>query len=137
MEKRKIIVTASDHSTAKTPQRRLGDCAEARVANWLCARGFTIVATNYRKRFGEVDIIARRAEVLAFVEVKMRRHVFFALSQVITPRKQKKIAMVAKEFLATYPHEEMVYRFDVALVEQDGDTAEITYFPNAFVPSDL
>lgn len=118
-------------STAfKTPKRTLGDAGEAHIANKLEARGFTILARNYTVRGGEVDIIALKDELLLFIEVKTRTRSDFALSEVITPSKQKKIIFAARYFLATNSISDKVYRFDVALVE--GSNKKITYIPNAF-----
>jgi len=98
------------------------------VARYLEQRGFTILEKNYRKRFGEVDLIASNDTLLIFVEVKRRNRSYFDLAYLITPSKQKKIIMVAKSYLAQYDHEQKDCRFDVALLKQD----QVTYIPNAF-----
>ncbi len=49
-----------------------GQWGEALALNHLSRQGYTVVATNYRKRFGEIDIIARDNDVLVFIEVKCR-----------------------------------------------------------------
>lgn len=114
--------------------QQLGSKGELAVAHQLMQEGYTIIARNYRIRGGEIDIIARKKEVLAFVEVKTRCNVQFPLSQVITYSKQKTIIRTAKQFLCHYNQETLdtVYRFDVALV-QEKDVSSITYIPNAFV----
>lgn len=115
------------------PQTKiLGDHGESIVAEKLQKAGFTLLARNYRTPFGEVDIIAQQGETIAFIEVKTRQQIFFDISQVITPAKQKKIIMVAKAFLAEHSNPEVISRFDVAILEQNQNTSTVTYIANAF-----
>lgn len=77
----------------------LGKEAEEKVAHTLIKDGFTILERNYRKKYGEIDLIASKPALMVFVEVKMRQHNYFDLSDVITPSKQRKIIAVAKEYI--------------------------------------
>ena len=56
-----------------TARSRLGALGEGVAGEYLEAKGYEIVATNYRCQWGEVDIIARDGDCLAFVEVRTRR----------------------------------------------------------------
>jgi hypothetical protein len=56
-----------------TPRMRLGASGERLAANWLEARGYQIIATNWHCAYGEADLIAEREGELIFVEVKTRR----------------------------------------------------------------
>src|SRR3954452_4227109 len=51
---------------------RTGRSAEGRAAAWLIAKGYRILAKRFRTPYGEIDIVARRRNLLAFVEVKAR-----------------------------------------------------------------
>ena len=51
----------------------LGQFGEEQAARYLRRRFYSILERNYRCRFGEIDLIAKRGGVLAFVEVKLRR----------------------------------------------------------------
>lgn len=108
----------------------LGKEGEERVARYLEQEGFTILAMNYTQRTGEVDIIASKSDLIVFVEVKLRTKLYFDLSDVITPSKQKKIVSAAKVYLADPAFEEKTGRFDVALI--DCTTGMLTYLANAF-----
>lgn len=108
----------------------LGDAGEDLVAQQLQQKGFTILARNYAKRYGEIDIIAQKKDVLAFVEVKFRTKRFADPTEVITPSKQRKIIKVAKHYLCAHTIEDKVCRFDVALIEKE--THSIAYIENAF-----
>ena len=55
------------------PRRRLGQLGEKLAAEHLIRRGFEIVESNYRTRWGELDIVAFDGRTLAFCEVKTRR----------------------------------------------------------------
>ncbi|HEY4996841.1 MAG TPA: YraN family protein [Solirubrobacteraceae bacterium] len=55
------------------PRRALGRAGEELAAAHMRRRGFDVIARNVRTRFGEIDLIARDGEVLAFIEVKTRR----------------------------------------------------------------
>jgi len=111
----------------------LGKSGEDIVSDLLEKEKFTILDRNYKKRFGEIDIIASKKDLLVFVEVKMRRNPLFDLSYLISPSKQKKIISVAKEYIARYDHSQKVCRFDVALIEGTRESHRVTYIPNAFV----
>lgn len=53
-------------------------------------------------------------------------------AELITPNKQKKIGMVAKEYIATHRIQDMDCRFDVAFVQGQGESAQVTYIEDAF-----
>ena len=98
------------------------------AAHALEKQGFTIAHRNYRKQYGEIDLIACKDDLLVFVEVKRRKKTQFDLEQLITVSKQKKIISVAKEYISRFDHDEKYCRFDVALI--DGNS--LTYLTDAF-----
>lgn len=110
----------------------LGKEAEEKVAKELIKNGFTILERNYRKKYGEIDLIASKPQLLVFVEVKMRKECYFDLGDVITPGKQRKIIAVAKHYIGRFAQQEQSYRFDVALLQGEDDSLELTYIQNAF-----
>ncbi len=113
-------------------RKQLGCQGEQAVVENLTKRGYNILATNYQKKVGEIDIIAQKKEILAFVEVKLRTKQYFHTSRVITPSKQRKIIKTAQRFILERKLFDYVYRFDVALVGYKDNTFAITYIPNAF-----
>ena len=95
---------------------RLGLSAETRAAAFLIAKGYRIAARRWRSPVGEVDIVARRGNVLVFVEVKARNHLDDAAYSV-TERQQRRIASAAAAWLAAKPEDVMrSIRFDAMLV---------------------
>lgn len=110
-------------------KKSIGNYGEALVATRLEREGFSIEARNYTKRYGEVDIIASKPNLIVFVEVKNRFNPLFDMTELIPRSKQRKLIAVAKAFLANYHTTQVTCRFDVALVTQ---SQEITYIENAF-----
>lgn len=115
---------------------QLGKKGEQLVAQYLADKGFVIKEINFARRCGEIDIIAQRNEVLAFVEVKVRSTMYFNISEVVNYSKQRKIIKTAKSYIAQHHLADLVFRFDIALLEAQGADFTITYIPNAFAPRD-
>jgi putative endonuclease len=95
---------------------RLGLSAESRAAVLLIAKGYRIAARRWRSPLGEIDIVARRGRLLAFVEVKARR-TFDDAAWSVTPHQRRRIIGGAEAWLAANPADAECYlRFDVMLV---------------------
>jgi putative endonuclease len=111
----------------------LGRVGEDLAARYLEGRGWRIVARNVRYREGEIDIVAARAGLLAFVEVKTRRsRAFGTPAEAVTWRKQKTIRSMAARYLSEkHPRAEAV-RFDVVDIARDGAGFCITHLEDAF-----
>jgi len=117
--------------------RASGDWGEALVANYLRSHGYTLLAHSYRCRFGEIDLIARKKNLLCFVEVKLRSAVEHGLPrEAVTASKQDKIRKTAQMYMSERALDIPV-RFDVAEVYTDADRNEkntrIEYLENAFI----
>lgn len=111
---------------------QIGTQAELFVARQLEANGFTILEHNYKKKYGEIDIIASNKDLMIFVEVKMRAKRYFDAAELITPSKQRKIITTASAYLTFNAIEDKDCRFDVALVETRNNTFTMTYLADAF-----
>ena len=109
-----------------------GKAGEQLVARYLEQHGYTIIAQNFRQKFGEVDVIAQKDDTIAFVEVKWRHDPLIDPAEVIGRSKQKKITSIAKHFLSQHTEIEIVCRFDVALIEEYNNSIELRYIENAF-----
>ena len=95
---------------------RVGISAESRAAAFLIAKGFRILARRWRSPAGEIDIVARRRNLLVFVEVKARATLDDAAYSV-TDRQKLRIAGAAALWLAANPDESnRDMRFDAMLV---------------------
>jgi putative endonuclease len=111
--------TASPDKPA-APERvaafRTGLSAESRAAAYLMAKGYRILARRFRTPHGEIDLVARRRGLLAFVEVKARATLDEA-AFAVTPRQQLRIINAARAWLVAHPeHAEFELRFDAILI---------------------
>ena len=104
------------NTVARQKAYRLGHTAELRAVWRLRFGGWTILARRYRTGLGEIDIVARRGKVLAFVEVKARADEMRA-TDALTGRQFGRASRAASLFLARYPrHADCSVRFDAVLV---------------------
>ena len=110
-----------------------GRFGEEQAARYLQRRGYRIEARNFRCRFGEIDIIARRGRYLVFVEVKQRQDRRFAEArEYVTGRKQARILAAARLYLAQN-ETDLQPRFDVIEVYGgEGERTKIVHLENAF-----
>jgi putative endonuclease len=109
-------------TSAKTaaPERvaafQTGLSAESRAAAWLIAKGYRILARRFRTPHGEIDIVARRRNLIAFVEVKARASLDEA-AYAVTARQQQRIVNAAEGWLMAHPeHADFELRFDAMLI---------------------
>ena len=117
-----------------TPRQRIGELGEDAAANHLRSRGFVVLRRNYHSRYGEIDIIARDAQTLLFVEVKARSEAMWGTpAQAVTPEKQRKIILTAERYLLENPLE-LQPRFDVAeiFLDSGGRPVKLRWIKNAF-----
>ena len=109
-------------------ERSLGRRAEELACSHLRANGYRIVARNWRCRFGELDIVAREGEVLAVVEVKLRRRAGFGGPEgALSWAQCGRLRATAGAFLARTGCE-LPVRFDVVAI----DGSEIRLHRDAF-----
>ena len=113
-----------------------GAWGEAVAAKFLQKKRYKIVATNYRCRFGEIDLIAANRKYLVFVEVKLRKSDRFAEGrEFVDRRKQDRIRTTASMYLSEFPTE-LQPRFDVIeIYAPDGSATqypEINHLEDAF-----
>src|SRR3982751_439342 len=96
----------------------LGKIGEDRACRELTRRGYEILARRYRRRGGELDIIARDGATIVFVEVKAREGLEYgAGAEAVTPLKRRRIAGVALDYLARHRLTGCPCRFDVVSIE--------------------
>jgi putative endonuclease len=107
----------------------VGREGEREVLRYLADRGYGILETNYRWSRREVDIIASKAGVIAFVEVKKRNGSLFGTGlESITEEKKRRILSVARHYIHTRGMYGRNVRFDVVSI----DDGEIRHVENAF-----
>ncbi|TAH67035.1 MAG: YraN family protein [Rhodopseudomonas palustris] len=111
---------ASTERIPPDPERvaafQTGVSAEARAAAFLTEQGYRILAQRFRTPQGEIDLIAAKRGLVAFVEVKARARLADA-AYAVTPRQQQRIIAAASLWLADHPdHAADELRFDAVLI---------------------
>ena len=90
---------------------------ESFAAAHLKARGYKILAQNYRSGRGEIDLVAQDGDCIVFVEVKTRRSLKFGLPQAaVTTQKQRQISKIALGYLQGHNRFDAPCRFDVIAI---------------------
>ena len=108
-----------------------GSSGERIAEEYLKKEGYDILARNFRTRLGEIDIVASKDEYLVFVEVKARKSEAYGFpSESVTYAKQRKISMVASQYIKLNMYFGAAVRFDV--VEVYLTEGRINHIENAF-----
>src|SRR6266403_896983 len=103
-------------SPARVAAFRTGLSAETRAAAFLMAKGYRILAKRFKTPYGEIDIVAKKRNLIAFIEVKARSRLDDA-AYAVTPRQQARIIDAAQGGLMAHPeHAEFDLRFDAILI---------------------
>lgn len=117
-------------------RQHYGRAAEEAAARHLIQHGWRLLGRNVRVGRGELDIVARRGPVLAFVEVKARRtHTCGAPEDAVGAAKRRQVARLAELWLAARPWalkgvDEV--RFDIVAVDSTAFPSTIRHLPAAF-----
>jgi putative endonuclease len=108
-----VILAEPSHD----PRQVLGRQGEASAEALLERAGLKIVARRFRRRWGEIDLIGERDDLVVFVEVKTRRGTGFGTpAEAVTRSKQERMARVALAWLQRTGGLERRTRFDVVEV---------------------
>ena len=115
--------------------KSIGTAGEAFVARYLRKKGYTLLASQWRCRFGELDIVARdKRGTICFVEVKLRSEGAIGLPrEFVDSRKQARLRTAAAAYLSTHELDAPA-RFDVAEVytDQEHRVIRVEYLEDAF-----
>jgi putative endonuclease len=106
----------------------IGKLAETQAENFLVAKGYTIIARNYRYKRSEIDLIVQKENWLVFIEVKMRSSKAFGFpEESVNEAKRKKILEGAAQYLDETNWQGNV-RYDIVAIHKN----EIEHFEDAF-----
>ena len=113
--------------------QQFGQTSEAIAADYLQRNGYRILVRNYRTKLGEIDLIGRDGDTLAFIEVKARRSARYDNPKYAVNRwKQKKISMAALTYLKSTKQMHVRARFDVLAILSRTPPPQIELIKNAF-----
>ncbi len=108
---------------------------EDHARDYLLAQGLLLLQSNYCSRFGEIDLVMRDRDTIAFIEVKFRKSQAFGGAADSIPRsKQRKIIKTALFYLARHRHfANHALRFDALLIQRQSDNSNhFNWIQNAF-----
>jgi putative endonuclease len=127
-------MTTTQTPAKPNPRKTLGDFGERLAVQHLEAKGYRILHRNYRKREGEIDIVAQRADTVAFVEVKCRRGDRNGTAgESITEAKAARMITLAEAYATDYPHIPEARRIDLIAIDftLDGRLIALNHHENA------
>lgn len=118
---------------ASFDRRGYGDEGEEAAARFLESQGYRILSRNFRCRYGEIDLVAEKDQLLCFVEVRTRSSAVWGdPSNSVSWAKQRRVVKAALHYLFAYRVREKMIRFDVVSVIGRGKDAVLEHLPNAF-----
>jgi putative endonuclease len=114
-------------------RQQYGKKSESIAVKLLKKKGYRILAQNYRNKIGEIDIIAKDKDTIVFVEVKARKSRYYGHAKwAVTPKKQRKVSMVALYYLKETRQSQKKARFDVVAIQTGNSDDDIEIIKNAF-----
>lgn len=114
-------------------RKNLGKTGENLACEYLKANKIKVLDKNYKNKIGEIDIIAKDGDTVAFIEVKTRSsYIFGTPAEAVNYKKQQKIIKTALKWMTDKNYEDDI-RFDVieVLINETG-APDINYIKNAF-----
>jgi putative endonuclease len=121
----------SDPTQWTDERQRRGLAAEEQAIRYLLSRGWALVAHRFRAGRAEIDLIVRRGDLVAFVEVKARRGTAFGSPlEAVTGAKRRELVKAARVWVDRFGRPPDIYRFDcVGLVDGRLDHLEDAFRP--------
>jgi putative endonuclease len=121
----------SDPEQWSDPRHQRGLAGEEQAIRFLQSRGWDILAHRFRVGRIEIDLIARRGSLVAFIEVKARRGMAFGSPfEAVTGGKRREIVKVARVWMDRFGQRSDVYRFDCIGIVNN----ELEHLEDAFRP---
>lgn len=114
--------------------QRLGVLGETLAERWISRRGWIVLARRFKVGHRDIDLIVRRGDTVAFVEVKTRRRLGFGGPiGAVSARKRRHLSHAATIWIDRYGERGLEYRFDVIGVLVEGGLVRVAYVENAFL----
>jgi len=114
-------------------RQSLGRAGEKAAAKYLRRNGYRIIETNWRCPIGEIDIIARKDDILVFCEVKARQNLAFGLpEEAVTANKQARLRKLGDYYWNFKSDKKQNPRFDVLSIIARSGGLEIEHIEDAF-----
>jgi putative endonuclease len=121
----------------KPEHLRRGELGERAAKKFLQKAGLKFLAANFRSERGEIDLIFRDGDCLAFIEVKTRSSEDWARpAAAVNAERRRRLSQCALDYLKLLKNPQVKIRFDIVeVLLADGDVREIRHLPNTFAMS--
>lgn len=116
--------------------KKLGQMGEEMAAKYLIEHGFQLIEANYSTKFGEIDLIVAKGDILRFVEVKLKKGDFFGTpEEMIGSNKLGRVQRMAEFYLLENPDMAKVYEtysIDAVciVINEDSQIERLNYYEN-------
>jgi putative endonuclease len=119
--------------TLSTPAE-IGNYGERVAASFLRRHGYKVLTRNFKVTGGEIDLVCRNGDILAFVEVRSRSGELFGRpAETIDARKEEALRHAARRYLELLERDDVFYCFDAVEVQlKPGEIPVCTLVPNVF-----
>lgn len=117
---------------------RHGDLGEQAARKHLKNNGLKFLCANFSDKYGEIDLIFRDGEILAFIEVKTRSSEEWTRpADAVDRNKQRRLTRTANTYRCKLGYPDVYYRFDIVeVLLSDSRVTDIRHLPDAFPPAD-
>jgi putative endonuclease len=121
----------------KPEHLRRGELGERAAKKFLQKQGLKFLAANFRSERGEIDLIFRDGDCLAFIEVKTRSSEDWGRpAAAVNAERRRRLSQCALDYLKRLKNPQVKIRFDIVeVLLADGDVREIRHLPNTFAMS--
>ena len=121
----------------KPEHLRRGELGESAAKKYLQKSGLKFLAANFRSERGEIDLIFRDEDCLAFVEVKTRSSENWARpAAAVNAERRRRLSQCALDYLRLLKNPAVKIRFDIVeVLLKDGEVREVRHLPNTFAMS--
>jgi len=128
---RRVLLSPSEWSD---PRHRLGLAGELAALAYLSGAGWLLEAHRFRVGRNDIDLVMRRGDVVAFIEVKTRRSAAFGSGgNSVGWKKRRVLARVAEVWRARHGRDRDRYRFDLCeVIPRRWRSPEVSHTPNAW-----
>jgi putative endonuclease len=112
----------------------IGTYGERVAAAYVRRHGYRVLTRNFKTERGEIDLVCRQGDVLAFVEVRTRAGDLFGRpSETIDARKEEALHSAARDYLRLLDRDDLTHRFDAVEVRMKaGEVPVCTLLSNIF-----
>ena len=112
-------------------RKKTGNYGEKLAVSFLLKNKYKVIETNFRTRFGEIDIVCKKNNQIIFVEVRTKTNVNFgAPEESVNRKKQEKLILMANQYLSAKKMLHSSFRIDGIFIVIEQDKTDIRHLEN-------